>query len=117
LILATTLTLLRDTLHVLMEGVPTAVDLQEIGNALAGLRGVAAVHDLHVWSIGSQRAALSAHLDLERIEDWAAILSDAQSMLRVRFGVEHVTLQPELTRAGLPRQAPVVMWPRGERPR
>src|SRR5687768_13770778 len=53
LILITTLGLLRDTLHVLMEGVPAAVDLAEIGRALAGVRGVSAVHDLHVWSIGS----------------------------------------------------------------
>ena len=117
LILTTTLKLLRDTLHVLMEGVPGAVDLAEIGRALAELRGVSEVHDLHVWSIGSDRAALSAHLEIEQLEMWPAILHDARHVLRERFGVDHVTLQPELAPAlRLPRQAPVTIWPRGERP-
>jgi cobalt-zinc-cadmium efflux system protein len=117
LILTTTLKLLRDTLHVLMEGVPAAVDLAEIGSALAELRGVSEVHDLHVWSIGSDRMALSAHLEIEQLDVWPAILHDAQHLLRERFGVDHVTLQPELVPAlRLPRQAPVTIWPRGERP-
>ncbi len=117
LILVTTLRLLRDTLHVLMEGVPAAVDLAVIGKTLAGISGVAAVHDLHVWSIGSERAALSAHVEIERLEDWPAILSAAQALLLERFGVDHVTLQPEaIPRGRVPRQAPVVIWPRGERP-
>ncbi len=117
LILATTLRLLRDTLHVLMEGVPATVDLGEIGKALAGLQGVSAVHDLHVWSIGTERAALSAHLEIERLGDWPSVLQSAQSLLHDRFGVDHVTLQPELVdRTHLPRQAPVTIWPPGERP-
>jgi cobalt-zinc-cadmium efflux system protein len=117
LILVTTMRLLRDALHVLMEGVPTAVDLSEIGTALAGVRGVAAVHDLHVWSIGSEHPALSAHLEIERLTDWPDILDAARSLLRERFGVDHVTLQPELAhRQRLPKEAPVRIWPRGERP-
>jgi cobalt-zinc-cadmium efflux system protein len=117
LILTTTLKLLRDTLHVLMEGVPADVDLAEIGAALAELRGVAEVHDLHVWSIGSERMALSAHLEIEQLDAWPVILHDAQRLLRDRFGVDHVTLQPELAPAlRLPREAPVTIWPRGERP-
>ena len=114
LILVSTLRLLRDTLHVLMEGVPAAVDLAEIGGALAGVRGVSTVHDLHVWSIGSDRAALSAHLELERMEEWPSILHASQSLLRERFGIDHVTLQPELAPAL--REAPVTLWPRGQRP-
>lgn len=117
LILMTTLRLLRDTLHVLMEGVPPAVDLSEIGKALAGLRGVSAVHDLHVWSIGAEKAALSAHLEIQRLEDWPGILSIAQTVLRERFSVDHVTLQPELVgTVRPPGQAPVTIWPRGQRP-
>lgn len=117
LILMTTLRLLRDTLHVLMEGVPSAVDFSEIGGALAALRGVSSVHDLHVWSIGSERAALSAHIELERLEDWPGVLAAAQHVLHERFGLDHVTLQPELVSAARPpRQAPVTIWPRGQRP-
>jgi cobalt-zinc-cadmium efflux system protein len=113
LILLTTLRLLRDTLHVLMEGVPAAVDLAEIGSALAAVSGVSEVHDLHVWSIGSRGAALSAHLDIERLEDWPAVLSASRALLHERFGITHVTLQPETAR--LPRQATITIWPRGSR--
>ena len=117
LILFTTLKLLRDALHVLMEGVPAAVDFAEIGAALAGLQGVAAVHDLHVWSIGSDRAALSAHLEIERLDNWPSVLQSAQATLRERFAIEHVTLQPEVVSGlRLPREAKVTLWPRGERP-
>jgi cobalt-zinc-cadmium efflux system protein len=115
LILFTTLQLLKDTLHVLMEGVPAAVDLAEIGSALAALTGVAAVHDLHVWTIGSTRSALSAHVELTRLEDWPAILKASQDMLRDRFGVDHVTLQPELALRP-PQHAVVTLWPRGHKP-
>ncbi|MGZ8212772.1 MAG: cation diffusion facilitator family transporter, partial [Burkholderiales bacterium] len=112
LILLTTLRLLRDTLHVLMEGVPAAVDFAEIGSALAAISGVAAVHDLHVWSIGSRGVALSAHVDLDRLEDWPHVLSASQALLRERFGITHVTLQPEIAR--LPKQATITVWPRKE---
>jgi cobalt-zinc-cadmium efflux system protein len=115
LILGTTLRLLRDTLHVLMEGVPTAVSLTEIGSALASVAGVSAVHDLHVWSIGSARAALSAHVEIERLDEWPGILRACQTLLADRFNVDHVTLQPELT-LRLPREAPVTIWPRGQKP-
>jgi cobalt-zinc-cadmium efflux system protein len=113
LILLTTLRLLRDTLHVLMEGVPAAVDLAEIGGAMAGVAGVAAVHDLHVWSIGSRGAALSAHLDIDRLEDWPAVLHASRTLLHDRFGITHVTLQPEIAR--LPKQATIRMWPRRDK--
>lgn len=117
LILLSTLKLLRDTLHVLMEGVPRAVDFAEIGGALASLDGVAVVHDLHVWTIGADRPALSAHLEIERLEAWPRILASARTLLRDRYGIEHVTLQPELVPAlRPPREAPVTVWPRGQRP-
>ena len=113
LILFTTLQLLRDTLHVLMEGVPAAVNLSEIGAALAALGGVSNVHDLHVWSIGSSRTALSAHIEIARLEEWPVILRSAQQMLLERFEVDHVTLQPELA---VRPHAVVTMWPRGHKP-
>ena len=115
LILITTLGLLRETLHVLMEGVPSAVDFAEIGNSLAAVRGVTAVHDLHVWSIGSERAALSAHVDIERLDDWPVILAACQALLHERYSIDHVTLQPELA-VRRPSQATVTLWPRGQRP-
>jgi cobalt-zinc-cadmium efflux system protein len=114
LILIATLRLLRDTLHVLMEGVPAAVDLTQIGNALASIAGVTRVHDLHVWSIGSSRAALSAHLEITQLGDWPRTLDAARALLHEQFSIDHVTLQPELA---LPLEhATVTLWPRGQRP-
>ncbi|MDH5537334.1 MAG: cation diffusion facilitator family transporter, partial [Betaproteobacteria bacterium] len=95
LILFSTLRLLRDAVHVLMEGVPWAVDLEHIGETLAQVTGVASVHDLHVWSITSGQVALSAHLEIDSLAAWPRILADAREVMRGRFGIDHVTLQPE----------------------
>ena len=111
-ILVSTLNLLRETLHVLMEGVPGAVDIAQIGGALVTVSGVARVHDLHVWSIASDRAALSAHLEIARLEDWPRILAECRTLLHDRFGIEHVTLQPEADSAHRYR-ARVTIWPAG----
>lgn len=97
LILASTIRLLRDTLHVLMEGVPSGVRLEEIIAALKDLEGVRAVHDLHVWTISSGQAALSAHVELDDLARWPVLLESARRMLQNRFEVSHVTLQPEQT--------------------
>lgn len=96
LILVSTIRLLRDTLHVLMEGVPSGVRLEEIIVALKGLEGVSAVHDLHVWTISSGKAALSAHVELDDLGRWPVLLESARRMLQNQFEVNHVTLQPEL---------------------
>ena len=117
LILISTFGLLRDTLHVLMEGVPPALDLPAIGRALAGVRGVVSVHDLHVWSIASDRAALSAHIELEDIRLWPEILTVASELLRRNYGIEHITLQPEVRAPDSGQTAVIRMWPRGHRPR
>ena len=111
------LRLLRDTLHVLMEGVPSAVGFSEIGNALAALPGVVAVHDLHVWGITPESVSLSAHMEIEKLEDWPGILARSRRLLHDRFGIDHVTLQPEAVGTGIPREAVVQLWPRGRRPR
>jgi cobalt-zinc-cadmium efflux system protein len=118
LILFSTLRLLRDTLHVLMEGVPPAIQLGEIGRGLAGLRGVVSVHDLHVWSIVPGNVALSAHIELTEMREWPAILAAARALMRDRHGIEHITLQPEIHDAPGRRQTSVIqLWPRGHRPR
>ena len=99
LILVSTLHLLRAALHVLMEGVPHDLRLEEVGRALAQLPEVRDVHDLHIWNISSGQIALSAHIRVDRLENWPLLLSQARQVLHERFGIEHVTLQPELTGA------------------
>jgi cobalt-zinc-cadmium efflux system protein len=117
LILITTLRLLRDTLHVLMEGVPSAMDFSEIGNALAAIPGVVVVHDLHVWGITPDSVALSAHMEIENLTDWPTILDRSRGILRERFAIDHVTLQPEGVGTDIPREAVIQLWPRNRQPR
>lgn len=90
--------LLRDALNVLLEGAPRHVDVDEVEAALAAGADVEAVHHLHVWEIGSDLPALSAHVVLAD----AGTLHEAQErgdalkvMLAERFGIEHVTLELE----------------------
>lgn len=110
LILVTSLKLLRDALHVLMEGVPGPYELDEIGHALAKIEGVRSVHDLHVWSIASNQIALSAHLRIKNLPDWPVTLAAARDCMRDRFGIDHVTLQPEIEQPQAAATAVVRLW-------
>jgi cobalt-zinc-cadmium efflux system protein len=94
LILRSTWMLLRASTQVLMEGVPAHLSYDDIGRALTRLPGVSAVHDLHVWYMTSNRAALSAHLRVHDAAAWPQTLIAAQRLLGERFGIDHVTLQP-----------------------
>ncbi len=95
LILVSSLRLLRDVVHVIMEGVPRHVDLPEVGRAMAARRGVREVHDLHIWMVSSELTVLSAHVVLDDLTRWEAILDDLRGLLLEQYGIEHVTLQPE----------------------
>jgi cobalt-zinc-cadmium efflux system protein len=95
LILRSTWRLLAQSTGVLMEGVPAHLSYDEIGRALARVPGIVAVHDLHVWQMTSERAALSAHVLISESDEWPRTLASAQRMLAQRFGIDHVTLQPD----------------------
>jgi cobalt-zinc-cadmium efflux system protein len=99
LILRSTWGLLRSSVEVLMEGVPAHLSYDEIGRALTRLPGVSAVHDLHVWHMTSERAALSAHIVIGDPVDWPGTLEAARHLLAERFGIDHVTLQPAWQRS------------------
>ncbi len=94
-ILFSSLRLLREALHVFMEAVPSHLKLEDIGQAMAGLPAVCSVHDLHVWNLSSREVALSAHVVMRNIQDWDAVLHELQDLLKAKFGIAHVTLQPE----------------------
>ncbi len=95
LILVSALRLLREAVHVLMEGVPAHLRLEAIGQDLAALDGVTRVHDLHVWTLSSGSIALSAHLEIRDLDLWPGILDQARRAMDGRHGIRHVTLQPE----------------------
>lgn len=101
LILPRSAMLLRDAAHVLLEGTPPGVDLDQVRSALLEIRGVRDVHDLHAWSITSGEPAVSAHLVVEGVDcvgcGETSVLDQAAAVLSTRFGLEHSTLQIEHT--------------------
>lgn len=110
LILVSSIRLLREALHILMEGVPKNLDLPEVGLAMAQTAGVTSVHDLHIWTLASGKVSLSAHLEIPTMQDWPGILHSTRTMLHSRFDIDHVTLQPELPAAQL-EQVGVPFYP------
>jgi cobalt-zinc-cadmium efflux system protein len=96
LIVYSSFRLVRDALHVLMEGVPPHLDLREVGRAMAHVDGrVRSVHDLHIWSVSSGVVALSAHVVIDELRSWDDVLEKLRLLLQQRYRIEHVTLQPE----------------------
>jgi cobalt-zinc-cadmium efflux system protein len=98
LILASSLRLLRDVVHVIMEGVPRDIDLEELGDALASVPGVAHVHDLHVWALDSSSYAVSAHVVIDDLARWEDRRRELERLLADRYHIIHATLQPETGR-------------------
>lgn len=95
-VLPRTWTLLREAGQVLMQGVPQGVDIDAIRNALGAVPGVAEVHDLHVWALGSKEPVLTAHLVLgDGGPEPDSVRKAAADLLATRFRVEHATLQVE----------------------
>lgn len=107
LILRSTLGVLRETTLVLLDSVPAGVDYNKVGAALARIPGVKSVHDLHVWAMVPGRSALSAHLLVDDVARWPAILRRARIVLKRDFGIDHVTLQPEWLREPPRRAVPI----------
>lgn len=96
LILVSAYILLREALHVLMEGVPAGIQIEAVGHELTRLPGVRAVHDLHVWTLASGQMVLSAHVEVDDLSSWPRVLESARIRLHDRFAIDHITLQPEI---------------------
>lgn len=96
LILHSTLGLLRESYHFLMEGVPHHIDYVQVGIDLAMIHGVLSVHDLHVWEMTPGQPALIGHLEIQEMLEWPDILHAVKTMLLDKYGIDHVTLQAEL---------------------
>jgi cobalt-zinc-cadmium efflux system protein len=101
---------------VLLEAVPNDVDVAALRSALANEPGVEAVHHIHVWSLGSESSALSAHVVLTgplSLHDAQERATTLKTMLAARFGIKHATLEVEChaciddpVHTGGPRVAP-----------
>jgi cobalt-zinc-cadmium efflux system protein len=90
--------IIRDSVRILLEQAPAGLDAEEVGNALAAAPGVTSVHDLHVWTITSGFAALSAHVLVAADEDCHARRRELERLLGERFGLSHTTLQMDHSR-------------------
>ena len=95
LILASTWSILRDSVVILLEATPSGIDAREVGRRMAAAEGVVEVHDLHIWTITSGFPALSAHVLVARGDDCHARRLELEQMLAGEFGLEHTTLQVE----------------------
>lgn len=89
--------LLRESVDVLLEAIPSGMELEEVGVAIAELDGVLGVHDLHIWSLTSGMNALSCHVEveIETLDECDALLNRINEMLRHRFRITHTTIQVE----------------------
>ncbi|HEY1151148.1 MAG TPA: cation diffusion facilitator family transporter [Pseudoduganella sp.] len=96
LILKSTVSVLRESYHHLMEGVPDGADYLQIGADLVAMDGVVSVHDLHVWDMSPGHPALIGHLEIRDLQEWPRILHNVKAMLLARHGIDHITLQAEV---------------------
>jgi cobalt-zinc-cadmium efflux system protein len=88
---------LRSSVHIMMEGVPTCFKLEDIEENMRHSPGVAEVHDLHIWNLCSHHTILSAHIVTDDRSEIPSqeVMKELKSRLRNDFGIEHTTLQME----------------------
>lgn len=91
--------IVRETLHILLEGTPRSVNMAEIRTAVRSVAGVVDVHDLHVWSLTAQSHALACHVQVREmaVSESEALLSRVNHQLQDHFGIRHTTIQLEVT--------------------
>ncbi len=87
--------LVRAAGRVFLEGAPRDIDPDALGAELAAIDGVAELHDLHVWQIGSGESAVSAHVLVGPPRDCHEVSSRLRLLLAERYGIGHVTLQAD----------------------
>jgi cobalt-zinc-cadmium efflux system protein len=93
LVLVSSWSVIRDSVHILLEGAPPGIDARGLGRRLAEMPGVVEVHDLHVWTITSGFPALSAHVLVDRGDDCHARRRELEELLLQEYGIAHTTLQ------------------------
>lgn len=95
LLVASAVRLVRESVEILLEGAPRHLDLEAIAREVTGLAGVARVHDLHIWTVGSRFPAMSAHVDLRPGADSESVRRAIHRLLHQRYAIAHTTIQTE----------------------
>jgi len=91
------------SVQVLLEGVPSDIDLESVRRCLCSIAGVASVHDLHVWSLSAEQRALSVHLVIESdplLSETAGLITGVRTTLTKEFSISHATIEIEAQRCG-----------------
>ncbi|MGA2812116.1 MAG: cation diffusion facilitator family transporter [Candidatus Acidiferrum sp.] len=109
LVLWSSIGILRDSAHILLEGRPREMRVEEVARAILTVEGVYEVHDLHIWCLGGDHNALSLHARVPdmHLEECERVLAAIQGKAASEFGIKHTTVQFE--RAGLPATSGYVM--------
>ncbi len=102
LVLWSSVGILRESGHILLEGLPKEMELSQVATVILRVPGVQEVHDVHVWTLGTDTHALSCHVRIPdmHMEESEKILTGIRARLGEEFGIHHATIQFE--RAGLP---------------
>ncbi len=95
LLVASAARLVRESVEILLEGTPRHLDLEAVARQVAGLPGVARIHDLHIWTVGSGFLAMSAHVDLLPGADPEQVRRAVHRLLHERYAIAHTTIQTE----------------------
>jgi cobalt-zinc-cadmium efflux system protein len=109
LVLWSSIGILRESAHILLEGRPREMHVEEVARAILSVEGVQEVHDVHIWSLGGGHNALSLHARIPdmHMDECERILLSIQEKAAKSFGIGHTTVQ--LERAGLPARSGYVM--------
>lgn len=109
LVLWTSFGILKESAHILLEGLPQEMRLEEVAHALLRIEGVQEVHDIHIWTLGTDVHALSCHVRIPdmHMEESERILAQINELLACTFRITHTTIQFE--RAGLPASSALHM--------
>ena len=109
LVLYPSIGILRESAHILLEGRPREMKVEEVARAILSLEQVVEVHDVHLWSLGGGHNALSCHARIPdmHMDECEKIIQAIQLKVAGEFGIEHATVQ--LERAGLPATSGYVM--------
>jgi cobalt-zinc-cadmium efflux system protein len=109
LVLYSSSAILRESTHILLEGRPREMQIDEVARAILAVEFVQEVHDVHIWSLGGGHNAMSCHARIPdmHMDECEKILAAIQKKVAEEFGIEHTTVQ--LERAGLPAVSGYVM--------
>jgi cobalt-zinc-cadmium efflux system protein len=109
LVLWSTKGLLQEAGNILLEGLPRGIKLESVAKSILTVKGVQEVHDIHIWTIGTDMVALSCHARIPdmHMDESERILQAVCAGLEKDFHITHITVQFE--RAGLPQEASCIM--------